>query len=137
MFCLFTFHHKTLGQKKMSYPSIALSSFSTEKLPITQPLAWTSTIILSSINLLNYIDRFITSSTKELIIDDLNLTDTESSLPITSFMIVFMIFCPIFGMLADLKWDRKNMLMIGIGFFLLVLGFGIGFCFFWTLCPWC
>ena len=39
--------------------------------------------VLCALNYLNYMDRYVPAAVKDLIIDDLNLTDTESSLPAT------------------------------------------------------
>ena len=43
-------------------------------------------IILTSINLLNYADRYVPASVKDLIKEDLNLTDVETSLPATGMV---------------------------------------------------
>ena len=40
-------------------------------------------IILTLINLLNYADRYVPSAVKELIKEDLNLTDVETTYPTT------------------------------------------------------
>src|SRR4051794_22381200 len=50
--------------------------------------------ILFSLNLLNFIDRYLPSSTKELIKNDLHLSDTQTSIPLTSFMLVYMTTAP-------------------------------------------
>ena len=48
-------------------------------------------MVLTAINLLNYIDRYVPSATKTLIQDDLHLSDTETSLPLTGFLVVYMV----------------------------------------------
>ena len=40
-------------------------------------------LVLTSINLLNYADRYIPSAVKSLIQNDLKLSDFETSLPVT------------------------------------------------------
>jgi len=78
------------------------------------PHALFSLFILVSINLINYIDRYIPSAVKGQIKDDFDLNDFESSLPITIFIIVYMIACPVFGLLADKGWDRRKLICFGV-----------------------
>jgi MFS family permease len=74
-------------------------------------------IVLSGINLLNYADRYVPSGVKELIKDDLNLTDAETSLPTTGMIGVYMIFAMIFGWMGDRNIiDRRYILAGGIAF---------------------
>jgi len=71
--------------------------------------------ILSSINLLNYADRYIPASVKPLYQEDLGLSDFQSSLPSTGMIVVFMIFAMIFGTITDKQWlDRRFLLCGGI-----------------------
>lgn len=71
--------------------------------------------ILSSINLLNYADRYIPASVKPLYQEDLELSDFQSSLPSTGMIVVFMIFAMIFGTVTDKQLvDRRFMLCAGI-----------------------
>jgi len=71
-------------------------------------------LILTGINLLNYIDRYVPSAVKTLYQEDLNLTDTETSLPITAFLIVYMLTSPIFGYYSDNGYSRKRLIAIGV-----------------------
>jgi MFS family permease len=65
-------------------------------------------LVLTSINLLNYADRYVPSAVKQLIIDDLGISDFESSLPTTSMIVTYMIFAVIFGYLSDRQLvDRR------------------------------
>ena len=64
-------------------------------------------------NLLNYVDRYVPSAVKVLFQKDLHLTDTQTSLPLTAFVIVYMIASPIFGSLAD-RYNRKWLISIGV-----------------------
>lgn len=70
--------------------------------------------ILFIINLLNYMDRYIPSSIKEQFKHDLHLNDFQTSLPLTTFIIVYMISSPIFGYLTDKGISRRLLLSIGI-----------------------
>jgi MFS family permease len=87
--------------------------------------------ILTMMNLMNYLDRWVPSVVKELFKADLKLTDTQTSLPLTGFVIVYMLTSPIFGALAD-RWPRKLLIATGVGLWSLATGaaaFAIGF---WT-----
>jgi hypothetical protein len=57
-------------------------------------------IVLACINLLNFADRYVPSAVKQLIIDDLHLSDFDSSLPNTGMIVVYMIFAMIFVILT-------------------------------------
>jgi len=70
-------------------------------------------ILLTAINLLNYIDRYLPSAVKDLFKDDLHLTDFQTSLPFTAFVLVFVVASPIFGSLAD-TYSRKKLIAIGV-----------------------
>ena len=85
--------------------------------PQRQKGAREALIVLSFINLLNFADRYVPSSVKELIKEDLNLTDVETSLPTTGMVIVYMIAAVIFGSLNDQgKIDRRALLAGGVAF---------------------
>lgn len=74
-------------------------------------------LVLSGINLLNFADRYVPSGVKELIKDDLHLTDAETSLPTTGMIVVYMIFAVVFGWLGDKNLvDRRVILAAGIAF---------------------
>jgi len=69
----------------------------------SHPGALYALMVLTLINLINYMDRYIPSANKDLIKKDLSLTDAETSLPITAFLVVYMLVSPVFGILADKK----------------------------------
>lgn len=83
--------------------------------PSSQPLAGARSvlIILTAMNLLNYVDRYVPSAVKELVKVDLNLTDTQTALPLTSFVWVYMLASPIFGSLAD-RVSRPRLIAAGV-----------------------
>ncbi len=70
-------------------------------------------IILTAMNLLNYIDRYVPSAVKDLFKKDLGFTDLQTSLPFTAFIVVYMLASPVFGGLADRK-PRRILIMIGV-----------------------
>lgn len=70
-------------------------------------------VVLTAMNLLNYIDRWVPSAVKDLFKEDLKLTDTQTSLPLSAFIIVYMIASPVFGSLAD-RAPRKVLIAAGV-----------------------
>lgn len=70
-------------------------------------------IVLTAMNLLNYIDRYVPSAVKTLFQKDLGLTDAQTSWPLTAFVIVYMLASPAFGGLAD-RWSRKVLIAAGV-----------------------
>ena len=63
--------------------------------------------VLTAMNLLNYLDRFVPSAVKDLFKGDLGLTDAETSYPLTAFVVVYMLASPLFGALSD-RMSRKG-----------------------------
>ena len=87
--------------------------------------------LLTMMNLLNYLDRWVPSVVKDLFKADLKLTDAQTSLPLTGFVIIYMLTSPIFGALAD-RWPRKVLIAAGVALWSLATGaaaLAIGF---WT-----
>lgn len=70
-------------------------------------------VILTALNLLNYIDRYVPSAVKALFKDELHLTDAQTSYPLTAFVLVYMVTSPIFGALGD-RYPRKWIIAIGV-----------------------
>jgi len=79
-----------------------------------KPGAKYALIILTCINLLNYMDRWIPSATKDLYKEDLDLSDAQTSIPATSFTLVYLLTSPIFGVLADRGVNRRLLMAGGI-----------------------
>ena len=70
--------------------------------------------ILTMINILNYVDRYVVSALVEsLKKSELALTDTQAGLLMTSFLIVYMFTSPIFGALGDKK-NRLRLMAFGV-----------------------
>lgn len=53
-------------------------------------------LVLLAVNLLNYADRYVPSAVKQLIIDELHISDFESSLPATGMILVYMVGISVF-----------------------------------------
>ncbi len=70
-------------------------------------------VVLTAMNLLNYIDRWVPSAVKPLFQKDLGLDDAQASLPFSAFVIVYMIASPIFGSLAE-RGRRPLIIAFGV-----------------------
>ena len=81
--------------------------------PLSPEGAVFAMVVLTSMNLLNYIDRYVPSAVKDLFKNDLGLTDTQTSLPFSAFVLVYMVASPIFGGLAD-RYSRKWLIALGV-----------------------
>ena len=87
--------------------------------------------LLTMMNLLNYLDRWVPSVVKDLFKADLKLTDAQTSLPLTGFVIIYMLTSPIFGALAD-RWPRKVLIAAGVALWSLATGAAALAVGFWT-----
>jgi predicted MFS family arabinose efflux permease/glycerophosphoryl diester phosphodiesterase len=58
-------------------------------------------IILTAVNFLNYIDRYVLSSMLPYIQKDLLLTDVQIGLLASAFMLPYVLVAPVFGVLGD------------------------------------
>lgn len=95
-----------------------------EKYPNTRQYgARHALLVLSAVNLLNFADRYVPSAVKQLIIDDLNITDFQSSLPATVMIVVYMFFSIFFGYISDRNlYDRRVILWLAIMFWSVATG---------------
>jgi MFS transporter, Spinster family, sphingosine-1-phosphate transporter len=88
--------------------------------------------VLTAINLLNYLDRYVPSALFESLRADLWLTDTRLGLLGTGFIVVYMLASPVFGILGDRR-RRPPLLALGVGVWsvaTVLSGFARGY---WTL----
>jgi predicted MFS family arabinose efflux permease len=88
-------------------------------------------IVLTLMNLVNYLDRWVPSVVKDLFKADLGLNDTQTSLPLTGFVFVYMLTSPIFGALAD-RLSRKVLIAAGVALWSLATAAGALAIGFWT-----
>jgi len=80
-----------------------------------QPGARFALFTLTGVNLINFADRYVASSVKSLLKEDLNLTDAQTALPMTGMAVVYMICALGFGLLVDrYHVDRRKVLAFGI-----------------------
>lgn len=70
-------------------------------------------LTFAAINLLNFADRYVPSSVKHLLQEDLDLTDPQTSLPVTGMILVYMVFSMIFGWLADKDLVDRRLILAG------------------------
>jgi MFS family permease len=76
--------------------------------------SWLALSVLTLINLLNYLDRYLASGfVPDLKAPPLSLSDTQIGLLTTAFMIVYMLAAPIFGALGD-RGSRTRPIAIGV-----------------------
>lgn len=81
-------------------------------------------VVLTLLNLLNYLDRFVLSSLVEsLKASELHLSDKQLGALATGFILVYMLTSPIFGTLGDRK-PRPRLLAIGVGIWSLATALG-------------
>lgn len=69
--------------------------------------------VLTTINFLNYIDRYVLAAVFEPIKRDLHFTDTQLGWTLSAFMIAYSITSPAFGRLGDL-YTRKYVIATGV-----------------------
>jgi len=87
------------------------------------PGARAAVVVLTAMNLLNYIDRYIPSALKDPIKEDLGLTEFQTGLLLSAFIVVYMVASPVFGALAD-RWPRTWLVAGGVALWSLATGAG-------------
>jgi MFS transporter, Spinster family, sphingosine-1-phosphate transporter len=70
-------------------------------------------VILTGLNLFNYLDRFVLSAVLTPLQKDLGINDGQAGRLVTAFMIGYFVTSPIFGWLGD-RWSRKWLIAAGI-----------------------
>ncbi len=88
--------------------------------------------VLTAVNLLNYLDRFVFSALVESVRADLWLTDTRLGWLMTGFIVVYMLASPLFGVLGDRK-RRPPLLALGVGLWSVATMLSAAARGFWTL----
>ncbi len=83
-------------------------------LPLFSKQARVGLIVLTFINLFNYLDRWIVAALAESMKhSELHLSDTQLGSLMTGFLIVYMLAAPLFGRLGDTR-SRSRLLAIGV-----------------------
>jgi MFS family permease len=76
-------------------------------------LIWFSLFLLTGINLVNYIDRYLISALLPLIKLDFRLSNTQEGLLGTAFILVYLLTAPVFGWLGD-RFSRRPVITVGV-----------------------
>jgi MFS family permease len=76
--------------------------------------AYFALAVLFSMNLLNYIDRYVFAAVGNSISNDLNLSGTRYGILVSSFMVVYTIVTPFIGWMGD-RYSRRKLLAFGVG----------------------
>jgi MFS family permease len=69
--------------------------------------------VLTGLNLLNYLDRFVLNAVRTPLANDFHINYGDSGRTVTAFMIGYFITSPFFGYLGD-RFSRKWLIAIGI-----------------------
>src|ERR1700720_4055491 len=78
--------------------------------------------VLTLFNLFNYLDRYVPAALVEsLRRSELHVTDTESGLLMSGFIVVYMLTSPLFGVLGD-RGRRPRIVAAGIALWSLATG---------------
>jgi len=81
---------------------------------------WCSVLILTYINLINYMDRYTIAGILTQVQDYYSISDTQAGFLQTIFVLSYMIFAPVFGYLGD-RYSRKWIMAVGVGIWVLAV----------------
>ncbi len=70
--------------------------------------------LLTGLNLLNYMDRFLLAAVLPRVIKELQLSDFEGGAMATVFLLGYFVTSPLFGSLGD-RGGRKKLIALGVG----------------------
>jgi MFS transporter, Spinster family, sphingosine-1-phosphate transporter len=69
-------------------------------------------VLLTALNFVNYLDRYVLAAVLPRVQADLHLSSFQAGLLYTIFLSTFLVTCPVFGILGD-KMPRKYLLAFG------------------------
>jgi len=72
----------------------------------------TALIVLTALNLLNYVDRNVLFAVQPLVQDEFHVTNTQIGILTTAFLGFYTLAAPFVGPLAD-RYSRKTIIMLG------------------------
>jgi MFS family permease len=81
----------------------------------TKLYPWTALLLLTALNLLNYIDRSVLFAVQPLVQSEFHLTNTQVGYLTSVFLGFYMIAAPFTGPLAD-RYSRKKIIILGAMF---------------------
>lgn len=96
------------------HEQLGATEVGTDRNKITQGAALFALAVLFSMNLLNYVDRYVFAAVGPSLMRDLKLGSYRFGFLGTSFIIVYTIASPIVGWLGD-RQDRRKLLAFGVG----------------------
>ncbi len=70
-------------------------------------------IFLTLVNLLNYFDRYIVQSVEPRITSEFGLSNVQAGYVVSAFVIGYLIFSPLFGLLGD-RFDKRRVMTIAL-----------------------
>lgn len=76
---------------------------------------WTALVLLTTLNLLNYIDRSVLFAVQPLVQSEFHLTNAQIGYLTSAFLGFYMIAAPFAGPLAD-RYSRKKIIVLGAVF---------------------
>ncbi|MBO0910898.1 MAG: MFS transporter [Acidobacteria bacterium] len=81
----------------------------------TKLYSWTALVILTALNLLNYIDRSVLFAVQPLVQGEFRLTNAQAGYLTSAFLGFYMVAAPFTGPLAD-RYSRKFIIVLGAMF---------------------
>jgi multidrug resistance protein len=76
---------------------------------------WTALVLLTTLNLLNYIDRSVLFAVQPLVQTEFKLTNAQVGYLTSAFLLFYMVAAPFVGPLAD-RYSRKLIIILGAVF---------------------
>src|SRR5438128_9446661 len=80
---------------------------------LTRGAAYYGLAIVTLLNFLNYIDRFILAAVLPSVKAELALTDFQLGLLANAFLVAYFVTCPFFGVLGD-RVSRTRLMAVGV-----------------------
>jgi MFS transporter, Spinster family, sphingosine-1-phosphate transporter len=80
---------------------------------LSRGAAYYGLAIVTLLNLLNYIDRYILAAVLPRMQSELSLTNSQAGLLATAFLVTYFITSPLFGVLGD-RFSRTRLMSIGV-----------------------
>jgi MFS transporter, Spinster family, sphingosine-1-phosphate transporter len=95
----------------------------TGKSGLTRPAAAYGLALMTLLNFVNYIDRYVLPAVGPRVKEALQLTDTQFGFLGSAFLFAYMILSPLFGRMGD-KGSRTRLMAVGVGIWSLATAAG-------------
>ena len=96
-----------------NFPTLPPHAFPVRYLSGNPAAAWATLGLLSGLNLLNYLDRYVMSAVLTPLQADLRLNDADGGALASAFMLGYFLTAPVFGYLGD-RYPRKYLMLTGV-----------------------